>query len=83
MTTVAQVHQLALIASNQDSKVADLLCQIYDHETLTMNSISIGGGTEMYHAQPALEFIEGYSFNSGYLSPYFAGDGTSNASSNK
>ena len=36
-----------------------------------MNSISIGGSGQTYQSAPSLEFIEGYSFESGYLSPYF------------
>ena len=61
-----------MVASNQDHKIADLLVSIYEHEHLNMNSISIGGAQDTYQEDPSIEFIEGYSFRSGYLSPYFA-----------
>ena len=71
MTTSDQLRQLALIASNQDLAIADLLQQVFEHETLTMDSISIGGSNQAYQDKPSLEFIEGYSFEAGFLSPYF------------
>ena len=39
-----------------------------------MDSISIGGSTTAasFLEKPSIEIIEGYSFDSGYLSPYFA-----------
>ena len=70
--TEEQVRQLALISSNQDSKIADIIVQIYAHEHLSMNSISIGNPQNTYQPHPSLEIIEGYSLRSGYLSPYFA-----------
>ena len=66
------MRQLALIASNQDSDIASLLCQVYEHENLTIDSVSIGGGHTAYQERPSLEILEGYSFNAGFLSPYFA-----------
>ena len=51
--------------------MADLLSEVYDHETLTMDSISIGGGSQAYMDKATLQFVEGYSFEAGYLSPYF------------
>ena len=49
-----------------------MLVRIYEHEHLNMHSISIGSAHDTYQAEPSLEFVEGYSFRSGYLSPYFA-----------
>ena len=48
VTSVEHVRQLALIASNQDSRVAALICQVFEHESLTIDSISIGGSTSAF-----------------------------------
>ena len=48
------------------------MARIYEHETLDFSSVSIGGSGDTYQAKPSIEFLEGYSFDSGYLSPYFA-----------
>ena len=72
VTTSEQVRQLALISSNQDGVIADIVVKIYQHEHMSMNSISIGNPQNTYQPHPSLEIIEGYSLRSGYLSPYFA-----------
>ena len=63
-----------MIASNSDEQIADLLVEIYEKEDLGMESISIGNATDCYSLKPNLEIIEGYSFDSGFLSPYFTND---------
>lgn len=72
MASVDHVRQIALISSNQDEAIAEIMCRIFSHETINFDSVSVGGSDDTYHTLPTLEFIEGYSFDAGYLSPYFA-----------
>jgi chaperonin GroEL (HSP60 family) len=39
-----------------------------------MSAISIGSTEKVYHDRPKLEFLKGYSFDQGFLSPYFTTD---------
>jgi chaperonin GroEL (HSP60 family) len=39
-----------------------------------MSAISIGSTERIYHDKPRLEFLKGYSFDQGFLSPYFTTD---------
>ena len=67
-----EVRNIALVSSNQDDNIANILTEIYEKVGLT-GAISIQDGDGI-SLSPEVQFVEGISFDSGFLSPYFADD---------
>jgi len=63
-----------MVSSNNDPDITSILTEIYAANRQQMSAISIGSTENVYHDRPKLEFLKGYSFEQGFLSPYFATD---------
>jgi len=64
------LRQVALISSNQDTHLADLIQEIHSRIGLE-GTISIQEGQG--HMKTVVQYVEGYALDGqGYLSPYFA-----------
>eukprot|EP00347_Sterkiella_histriomuscorum_P020379 403338030 len=63
------IYNIAYISSNGDSEMADQITQIHQKIGLE-GAISIQEGKG--HIKTEVKYIDGYSLDSGYLSPYFA-----------
>lgn len=64
------VRNLALVSSNNDKDIADVLASIYTKVGLSgAVSIQDGDGT---HRKTKVNFVQGLQIDSGFLSPYFA-----------
>ena len=74
VTTKDQASQIAMVSSNNDADITSILTEIYEANRQQMSAISIGCTEKVYHDRPKLEFLKGYSFEQGFLSPYFATD---------
>jgi len=72
ISTSDEVRNIALVSSNQDEHIANILTDIYEKVGLT-GAISITDGDGISLA-PEVQFVEGVSFDSGFLSPYFSDD---------
>lgn len=75
ISSAEEVKNIALVSSNQDEHIANILTDIYTKVGLT-GAISIQDGDGISFA-PEVQFVEGISFDSGFLSPYFADDRSS------
>ena len=62
---------MALVSSNQDEAIAKILSSIYEGGTNQKHAVSVASN-DSYFLCPQHEFCPGYSFERGYLSPYFA-----------
>lgn len=63
ITTADEVNQIALVSSNFDSKIAQIITTIYKQDPYGFNAISIGSGESKFNLHPSLEHIKGYSFS--------------------
>ncbi len=59
-----------MVSSNRDENIAEILCDIYNKVGLE-GAISIQQGNGVSF-KTTVEYVEGISFESGFLSPYFA-----------
>lgn len=66
------VLQIAAVASNGDPQITSILGQVYRRNKDQLKAISIGNSA--IDDKPRLEILEGYSFEQGFLSPYFTTD---------
>lgn len=62
-----------MVSSNNDVEIANILTWIYNQNYMAMHAVSIGN-TDQKYTKPHLEFLQGYSFDQGFLSPYFTTD---------
>jgi chaperonin GroEL (HSP60 family) len=67
-----QVYQVAMVASNFDSEIAEIHKQIYLNDPHGLHAVSIGSEEQHLQAKPSLRHLKGYSIDNGFLSPYFA-----------
>ena len=63
-----------MVSSNQDHNIADVITEIY-------NKVGLNGAISIYEGSgfsrdTKVEYVQGLSFDSGFLSPYFAQDRT-------
>ena len=72
ISSADEVRNIALVSSNQDEHIANILTEIYNKVGLA-GAISIQDGDGISVA-PEVQFVEGVTFDSGFLSPYFADD---------
>ena len=66
------VRSIALVSSNQDQSITDVILDIYNKVGLR-GAISIQDGSG-FTRNTQVEYIGGLSIDSGFLSPYFAED---------
>jgi chaperonin GroEL (HSP60 family) len=62
------------VSSNSDSEITRILREVYAQNRQQMSAISIGNTERVFQDKPRLEIIQGYSFDQGFLSPYFTTD---------
>ena len=74
VTCKDHVAQIASVASNNDPDITRILVDIYENRKHQLSSISIGTTERTYYDKPQLEFLQGYSWDQGFLSPYFTTD---------
>jgi len=72
INTSTEVRNIALVSSNQDHNIADIIQDIYETVGLK-GAISILDG-DGYQRKSVVEYVEGLSIDSGFLSPYFSED---------
>ena len=74
ITSKEEVRNIALVSSNQDESIANIITDIYEKVGLN-GAISIQQG-EGYTRESQVEYVQGLQFDAGFLSPYFADDRT-------
>ena len=67
-----------MVSSNFDKNIAEIISNIYSQDPNGFNAVSIGGSENKYQLLPTVDHVKGYSFNQGFLSPYFAENGQIN-----
>lgn len=54
---VEQVFQIAMVSSNNDVEIANILTQIYNQNYMAMHAVSIGNTDQTFKTKPHLEFL--------------------------